>query len=74
MLVHVWYQITNFEAILLLELLINFEQNGSCDQKFHYSNSQKFILFYFYSSRVQEEEQFSKRASRSLNLDAWSPL
>ena len=32
-LVHIWYQISNFEAKLLQKLGINFEENGSCDQK-----------------------------------------
>ena len=35
---------------------------------------ESLFYFLFYSSQVQEEEQFSRRASRSLNLDAWSPL
>ena len=29
---------------------INFEENGSCDQKCYYSNTSKIILFDFYSS------------------------
>ena len=32
LLVHILNRISNFEAILLLKLLMNFVENGSCDQ------------------------------------------
>ena len=32
-LVYIWNQMLNFEAKLHKKLLMNFEQNGSCDQK-----------------------------------------
>ena len=41
--------------------MINFEQNGGCDQKNVYSNASKIILFYFYSSHEQyEKEEIAK--------------
>ena len=33
MLVHIWNQIANVEAKVLQICLLDFEQNGSCDQK-----------------------------------------
>ena len=32
-LIHIYYEIANFESKLHKKYLMNFEQNGSCDQK-----------------------------------------
>ena len=39
-LVDIWNRFANFEAIVLQILLINVEENGSCDQK-------KLLIKYF---------------------------
>ena len=46
-LVHIWNQIANFEVKFTYIQIIDFRQNGSCNQKIYYSN---VILFDFYSS------------------------
>ena len=41
-MVHIWDPFTNFEVKITLKM--NFEQNGSCDQKCYHSNKLYFIF------------------------------
>ena len=46
-LVHIWNQIANFEAKLLLKCLINSKQSGSCD-----GCDQKMLLFKYFKDYI----------------------
>ena len=49
-LVHIWNWIIKFEAMFLLKYRIKFEENiVVVTKKCYYSNTTKFILFYFFS-------------------------
>ena len=46
-LVHIWYEIADFEAKLLQNWRIDFEENGRCDQKMLLLKNSKVYIILF---------------------------
>ena len=46
-LVHIWYEIADFEAKLLQNCRIDFEENGHCDQKMLLLKNSKVYIILF---------------------------